>query len=113
VLVAVLQREQNKKLNRIEGLSSVTKEQVANSHGTNLRDDLDRLHGDVRGIRLQQNRTDLKLDAVAAKHELTAIQAQVEHSRLWDAITGGEPPMPETSETEIIQLAEQKKQGDH
>ena len=37
----------NRKLNRIGGDAREARDQTANSHGTNLRDDLDRIEGKV------------------------------------------------------------------
>lgn len=120
VVVALLQRDNSKKLKRIEGLTVDTKDQVANSHQTNLRDDLDAIHADIKGLRTQQARTetgmetvaaqqaavDAKVETLVARGDLATLQAQAEHRKLWDAITGGEPPMPPTSETDIIRVAE-------
>lgn len=124
VVVALLQRDNSKKLKRIEGLTVDTKDQVANSHQTNLRDDLDAIHADIKGLRTQQARTetgmetvaaqqarvDAKVETLVARGDLATLQAQAEHRKLWDAITGGEPPMPATSEIDIIQMAQQQPQ---
>lgn len=101
---------QHGKLRRIQSLSEETREQVSNTHDTNLRDDMDKLAAGIKRIEHRQSKVDTKLDTVVAKHDLVAIQAQVEHARLWDAITGGDPPMPETTGTEILEVQQQKEE---
>lgn len=68
-LVTLLVKWLERKLNLIGEATAVAathakqaKEQVANSHSTNLRDDMDRLHDDVRLIlsRLDEHGSDLK-----------------------------------------------------
>jgi hypothetical protein len=48
ILVLFLGARINRKVNRIKADSSVTRDQVKNSHELNLRDDIDRLTGLVR-----------------------------------------------------------------
>lgn len=56
VLVALIgavvefMRRQKNALNEVRENAAETRGQVANDHGTNLRDDLDRLHDDVRAV---------------------------------------------------------------
>lgn len=97
---------QHGKLKRIERHAAATKEQVVNSHSSNMRDDLDKVLAVQERIEEKQDKFATHIEKVEAKSELAMLHAQVEHSKLWNAITGGDPPMPKTSEIEIQRAQE-------
>ncbi|QMP84472.1 protein of unknown function DUF2746 [Streptomyces phage Endor1] len=49
VVVEMLRRN-HKALTEVQENAQIARDQVANSHSTNLRDDMDRLHDDVREV---------------------------------------------------------------
>ncbi|WJN62724.1 tail needle protein [Streptomyces phage phiScoe15] len=49
VVVEMLRRN-HKALSEVQENAQIARDQVANSHSTNLRDDMDRLHDDVREV---------------------------------------------------------------
>lgn len=82
VLVALLHR-QNVKLNRMGAHVRQAREQVRNSHGTNLRDDLDKVIDGVGRLLLGQDRQSseiagLRKDLRVEREERLALTARVD-----------------------------------
>lgn len=86
------------KLRKIAALSEITKEQVTNSHGTNLRDDFDSLKESIEsGFRRMDHQfgemhdrqmvTDRRIEGVEAN-------ARTEHDRIWKALDQNPPKSP-------------------
>lgn len=66
-LVGVLfqNRSQGRRLDKLHAKTEVVRDQVQNSHGTNLRDDLDGIRGEMReGFRSIEDRQDLAAQTV-------------------------------------------------
>ena len=72
-----------KKLNRIDSNAKETRDQTANTHKTNLRDDLDDIRGEVRGIARQVARFTTWMSDLTAADE--AIERSVDRQALANA----------------------------
>jgi hypothetical protein len=83
-LMAEAMRRQHKALGEVREHTAVAREQVQNSHPTNLRDDLDLLHADVRSV-LEIIRSHgyelghLRRDLQAERTDRTALGERVDH----------------------------------
>lgn len=85
-----------KKLREIATLSEITKEQVTNSHGTNLRDDFDDLKESIEsGFRRMDHQFGEMHDRqMVTDHRIEGVEnsARAEHERIWKAIEKTTPP---------------------
>lgn len=95
-------------LKKVDAMAKQILQQVQNDHDSNLREDIDGLGEKIDRVHRAAMHTADEQQRLAAKQELAQLQARVEHAKLWDAVTGGEPPMPPTTETEIIELKKEE-----
>lgn len=83
VVVEMLRRN-HKALTEVQENAQIARDQVANSHSTNLRDDMDRLHDDVREVLdvLRQHGSEiggLRADLRQERVERLAVSERLDH----------------------------------
>lgn len=76
-----------RKLDLIHDHAYASREQVQNSHTTNLREDMDRMHNDIRAVLIATDRNAEAIQAVAEdlrieRRERMAVAHRVDHALL-------------------------------